>query len=87
LALHNSRTEPPPLEQLPAVAASVTMNTFPTLPPADGRFPTVVSGGRHWPPEKLLYPVQVFVPATVAKPLVSAVGFFHVLVALQYQRS
>jgi hypothetical protein len=29
----------------------------------------------------------VLVPATVAKPLVSAVGFFQVFVALQYQRS
>jgi hypothetical protein len=29
----------------------------------------------------------VFVPATVAKPLVSAVGFLHELVAPQYQRS
>jgi hypothetical protein len=29
----------------------------------------------------------VFVPATVAKPLVSAVGFFHELVALQNHRS
>jgi hypothetical protein len=29
----------------------------------------------------------VFVPVAVAKPLVSAVGFFHVLGAPQYQRS
>jgi hypothetical protein len=38
-------------------------------------------------PEKLFVPVHVLVPATVAKPLVSAVGFFHVLVALQNHRS
>src|ERR1035438_8228601 len=63
------------------------MNTFPALPLAAGRCPTVDSGGLHCPPDKLLYPVHVFVPATVAKPLVSAVGFFHELVAPQYQRS
>jgi len=63
------------------------MNTFPVLPLALGRFATVDSGGLHCPPERLLYPVHVFVPAAIAKPLVSAVGFFHVLVALQYQRS
>jgi hypothetical protein len=57
------------------------------LPLALGRFATVDSGGLHCPPVKLLYPVHVFVPAVVAKPLVSAVGFFQVLVAPQYQRS
>jgi hypothetical protein len=63
------------------------MNTFPALPLALGRFATVDSGGLHCPPDELLYPVHVLVPATVAKPLVSAVGFFHVLIAPQYQRS
>jgi hypothetical protein len=63
------------------------MNTFPALPPALGKFATVDSGGLHCPPEKLLYPVHVFAPAAVAKPLVSAVGFLHELLAPQYQRS
>jgi len=63
------------------------MNTFPTLLPAGGRLATVDSGGRHCPAEALLYPVQVFAPARVAKPLVSVVGFFQVFVALQYHNS
>jgi hypothetical protein len=63
------------------------MNTFPALPLAAGRLATVDSGGLHCPPDKLLYPVHVFVPAIVAKALISVVGFFHELVAPQYQRS
>jgi hypothetical protein len=59
------------------------MNTFPALPLAEGRFTTVDSGGLHCPPEKLLYPVHVFVPPTVGKPLVSIVGRLHEFTAPQ----
>jgi hypothetical protein len=62
------------------------MNTFPALPLALGRFATVDSGGLHCPPEKLLYPVHVFVPAAVANPLVSTVGRLHEFTAPQNHR-
>ncbi len=63
------------------------MNTFPTLPAAAGRFATVDSGGLHCPPERLLYPVQVFAPASVGNPLVSAVGRLHKFAAPQNHKS
>jgi hypothetical protein len=63
------------------------MNTFPTLPLVEGRFATVDSGGLHCPPERLLYPFHVFAPASVGKPLVSAVGRFHEFAAPQYHKS
>jgi hypothetical protein len=63
------------------------MNTFPTFPAAEGRFATVDSGGLHCPPERLLYPVHVFAPASFAKPLVSAVGRLHEFAAPQYHKS
>jgi hypothetical protein len=59
------------------------MNTLPAFPAAEGRFATVDSGGLHCPPEKSLNPVHVLLPASVAKPLVLAVGCFHEFVALQ----
>jgi hypothetical protein len=86
-ALQNSRRDPPPIEQLPALTASVTMNTFPTLPAAAGRFATVDSGGLHCPPEKLLYPVHVLAPESVGNPLVSEVGRFHRFAAPQNHKS
>jgi hypothetical protein len=60
------------------------MNTFPALPLAAGRFATVDSGGLHCPPEKLLYPVHVFAPAT--NPVVSIVDRLHEFTAPQNQR-
>jgi len=39
------------------------------------------------PPDNVLVPIQLFAPASVGKPLVSAVGLFQVFVAPQYQRS
>jgi hypothetical protein len=63
------------------------MNTLPTFPAADGRFATVDSGGLHCPLDRLLYPVHVFVPASVGKPLVSAVGRFHEFAAPQNHKS
>jgi hypothetical protein len=63
------------------------MNTLPTFPAAEGRFDTVDSGGLHCPLDRLLYPVHVLLPASVGKPLVSAVGFFHEFVALQNHKS
>jgi hypothetical protein len=63
------------------------MNTFPALPEDGGRFATVDSGGLHCPLERLLYPVHEFVPASVAKLLVSNVDRFHVLAAPQNHKS